>query len=350
MNRISKTIQFRLEQLARECNAHLSGDGAKVVTGVNTIQDAGADEICFLSSEKHASKLAASKAAAVLTARRMDDCRMAQLVVGNVDKALIAIMTLFAPKLTPQKGIHPKAIIEPDAVIDPTASIGAGAYIGHGVTIGANTAIGPNCSIGENTTIGANSRLDANVSVYHNCKIGNYCIIQSNSTIGSTGFGYSFIDGRHQLIPHNGGVIIEDGVEIGANTCIDRAKFGNTIIGAGTKIDNLSQIAHNVVMGKACLMAGQAGIGGSACLGDGVVLGGRAGVSDNVSVASGTIAGVSAIIVSDTQPGQKLWGTPAIDWRQQMRCTALFTKLPDLAKEVKTLSKRVEKIEAAKND
>jgi UDP-3-O-[3-hydroxymyristoyl] glucosamine N-acyltransferase len=350
MNRTPRTIQFPLERLAQECKAQLSGDGAQIITGVNTIQDAGPDEICFLASEKHASKLTASKAAAVLTAKRIDESRMAQLVVGNVNEAMIAIMTLFAPKLTPQKGIHPRAVVEPDATIAPTASIGAGAYIGHFVTIGANTVIGANCSIGENTTIGDNSRLDANVSVYHNCKIGNCCIIQSNSTIGSTGFGYSFIDGRHQLIPHNGGVIIEDGVEIGACTCVDRAKFGNTIIGAGTKIDNLVQIAHNAVIGKACLIVGQVGIAGSVHLGNGVVMGGRSGVSDNVSVGSGTIAGAQAVIVSDSQPGQKLWGIPAIDWRQQLRCTALFTKLPDLAKELKTLSKRVEQIEAAKND
>jgi UDP-3-O-[3-hydroxymyristoyl] glucosamine N-acyltransferase len=131
---------------------------------------------------------------------------------------------------------------------------------------------------------------------------------------------------------------------------VDRAKFGNTIIGAGTKIDNFAQIAHNVVIGKACLLAGGVGVAGSSRLGNGVILGGGVGVSDNISVASGTVAGIRANILSDSKPGQKLWGTPAIDWQQQLRCTALFARLPDLAKELKTLSKRVEQIEAAKND
>lgn len=350
MNQVAQSIQMRLDQLARHCGAQLRGDGAMVITGVNTIQDASAGQICFLSSDKHIAKLAESKASAVLTDKAIESSSMAQLIVANVNKALIAVMNLFAPKLTAAKGVHPKATVEPDAVVDPTASIGPGAYIGHHVTIGANTVIGPNCSIGENTSIGSNTRLDPNVSVYHNCKIGNYCIILSNSTIGSTGFGYSFIDGRHQLIPHNGGVILEDGVEIGANSCVDRAKFGNTIIGAGTKIDNLVQIAHNVVTGKACLFAGQVGIAGSVRIGDGVVFGGRSGASDNVSIGSGTIAGANAVIVADSQPGQKLWGVPAIDWRQQLRCAAIFPKLPELVKEVKDISKRVEKLEAADND
>lgn len=350
MNHTPQPIQFRLEQVAQECDAQLSGDGAKIVTGVNTIQDAGPDEICFLASEKHAPKLIASKAAAVLTAKQMDGCSMPQLVVGNVNKALIAAMTLFAPKLTPQKGIHPKAVIEPDAAIDPTASIGAGTYIGHFVVIGANTVIGANCSIGENTTIGANCRFDANVAVYHNCKIGNCCIILSNSTIGSTGFGYAFIDGRHQLIPHNGGVIIEDGVEIGACTCVDRAKFGNTIIGAGTKIDNFVQIAHNAVTGKACLLAGGSGIAGSGRIGNGVILAGRAGVSDNVTVGDGAIIGGQSGVLDDVEPGQKVWGLPAIDWQNQLKSVKLFKRLPELAKEIKEISKRVEKIETAKND
>lgn len=343
-------IKVSLSDLADRLNAHLIGDGSLSITGVNTIQDAGPNEVCFLSSAKHIGKLSTSRAAAVMVEKALPDCTMPQLVVGNINKALIAGMTLFAPRLTPQQGIHPRAVIETTAVIDPTASIGPGAYIGHSVKIGPGTTIGPNCSIGENSTIGANTRLDANVAVYHNCKIGNSCVIKSNTTIGSVGFGYSFIDGRHQLIPHNGGVIIEDGVDIGSNTCIDRAKFGNTVIGAGSKIDNLVQIAHNVTLGRACLITGQVGIAGSARLGDGVVMGGRSGVSDNITVGSGTIAGAQAVIVSDCEPGQKLWGVPAIDWRLQMRCMNVFKELPDMAKELKKLSKRVEQLESAKNN
>jgi len=343
-------FKLLLSDLAARLDAQLIGEGSVWITGINTIQDASPEEVCFLSSAKHLGKLSASRAAAVMVEKALPDCTMPQLVVGNVSKSLIAVLKWFAPQLTPQQGIHPRAVIEPTAKIDPTASIGPGAYIGHFVTIGPGTTIGPNCSIGEHSTIGAHSRLDANVTVYHRCKIGNFCVIQSNTTIGSVGFGYSFIDGRHQLIPHNGGVIIEDEVEIGANSCVDRAKFGNTIIGAGSKIDNLVQIAHNVILGRACLITGQVGIAGSAHLGDGVVMGGRSGVSDNVTVGSGTIAGVQAVIVHDTEPGQKLWGTPAINWHQQMRCVNVFQDLPEMARELKKLSKRVEQLESAKNN
>jgi UDP-3-O-[3-hydroxymyristoyl] glucosamine N-acyltransferase len=343
------TIQYSLQHIAQVCNAQLLGDGARIVTGVNTIQDAGQGQLCFLSADKHASKLAGSKAAGVLTEKPLPDSPMAQLIVKNVNKSLIAAMNLFAPKLTRQQGVHPRAVVEPDAVIDPTAAIGPGAYIGPRAVIGADTVIGPNCSIGENTTIGKNCRLDANVAIYQNCKIGNFCVILSNSTIGSTGFGYSFIDGRHQLIPHNGGVNIEDGVEIGANTCVDRGKFSDTVIGAGTKIDNLVQIGHNVVVGKACLLVGQSGIAGSTRFGDGVVLAGQAGVIDNLEIASGTIVGAGSIVIDSSQPGQKLWGSPAIDWKQQLRCAATIPKLPEMAKELKAISKRVEKLEAADN-
>jgi UDP-3-O-[3-hydroxymyristoyl] glucosamine N-acyltransferase len=346
----AEKIQICLGDLAQELGAQLIGDKAVQIRGVNTIQDAGAEEICFLSSEKHLGKLKTSRAGAVLTRQLIADCPMAQLIVANVDKALIAVMTLFAPALTRQKGIHPSAVVESDAQLDPTASVGPCAYIGHHVKIGARTLIGPNCSIGENTIIGADSRLDANVAVYHNCKIGNFCIIQSNTTIGSTGFGYSFIDGRHQLIPHNGGVILEDGVEIGASTCVDRAKFGNTIVGAGTKIDNFVQIAHNAVVGRACIMAGGSGVAGSGRLGDGVVMAGRAGVTDNVTVGDGAIIGGGSSVYEDIAPGQKVWGSPATDLQHQLKSVSLFQRLPELAKELKNLSKRVEQLEAAKDD
>ena len=345
-----QTRSIRLEELAKKLGAQLIGDKAVQIRGVNTIQDAGAEEVCFLSSEKHADKLKASRAGGVLTQKPIADCPMAQLVVANVDKALIAVMTTFAPALTRQKGIHPSAVVEPDAQLDPTVSVGPGVYIGHHVKIGARTVVGPNSSIGENTMIGVDSRLDANVAVYHNCKIGNFCILQANTTIGSTGFGYSFIDGRHQLIPHNGGVILEDGVEIGANTCVDRAKFGNTIIGAGTKIDNLVQIAHNVVIGKACLLAGGAGIAGSTRLGDGVIMAGGVGVIDNLTIGSGAIVGAMSLVLADVEAGKKVWGTPAMDLQDQLRSISLFQKLPELAKELKKLSKRVEQLEVAKND
>jgi UDP-3-O-[3-hydroxymyristoyl] glucosamine N-acyltransferase len=175
-------------------------------------------------------------------------------------------------------------------------------------------------------------------------------VIQANSTIGSTGFGYSFIDGAHRLIPHNGGVIIEDFVEIGTNCCVDRAKFDNTIIGAGTKIDNLVQIAHNVIIGKCCLIVAQCGISGSCRIGDGAVLGGQAGLKDNIEIGNGTMVGAQAGVIQNIPAGKTLWGTPAIDKNEILRIFSLSRRLPDIVKQIKRLIKKVESLEAAEDN
>ncbi len=339
-----------LSDIAAKLQARLIGEGQRDITGVNTITDADGSELCFLTSAKYAKSLGQSAAAGVLVSEPVDDCDMAQLVVENVKAALIAALELFAPKLTTTEGIHSTAVIEPTAELDKTVAVGPGTYIGHGVKIGPGTTIGPNCSVGENTEIGSQCRLDSNVSVYHNCQISNFCVLQSNSTIGSVGFGYSFIDGQHRLIPHNGGVILEDGVEIGANSCVDRAKFGNTVIGAGTKVDNLVQIAHNVHTGKCCLMAGHVGISGSTKVGNGVVFAGASGSSDHVEIGDGAVLGAQSVATGKIEPGQTVLGLPARELRKELKSKSVYRNLPELAKEVRQLGKKVKKLESTKDN
>lgn len=346
----STPFQMRLADLADRLGGRLCGPGERMICGVNTIRDASENELCFVTEDKHLPLPVSCRAAAVLITNEQPECTVPQVCVSNVQRALIEALKLFAPRLTAFEGIHPAASVEADAHIDPSAAISPGAYIGHGVRIGARTVIGPNCSIGQRTEIGSDCRLDSGVAVYHDCKIGNHCILLANAVIGGTGFGYSFIDGKHELIPHNGGVILEDGVEVGACSCVDRAKFGNTVIGAGTKIDNLVQVAHNVQTGKACLMAGQAGLGGSVELGDGVVLGGRAGVADHITIGSGTVVGVCGLVLQDLGPGRQVWGTPAQDLQAEKRSALLYQRLPEMAKEIKELRKKVAQLEAAEND
>jgi UDP-3-O-[3-hydroxymyristoyl] glucosamine N-acyltransferase len=274
-----------------------------------------------------------------------------QLIVKNVDAALIETLNVFAPKLkAAAEGIDPTAKVGQNVKIAKGVSVGAGVVVDDGAAIGENSVIAGGCKIGENSKLGKNCRLDSNVAIYHNCTIGNNVIIQANSTVGSTGFGYSLIDGSHKLIPHNGGVVIEDFVEIGANCCVDRAKFGNTVIGAGTKIDNLVQIAHNVVIGKCCLIAAQAGISGSCKLGDGVVLAGQVGLVDNIEIGDGTMIGAQAGVMSGTEAGARLLGSPAMDIRDAMKVFGLMKRLPKLAESLKQLHKRIERLEAAKDD
>lgn len=341
---------MNVSTLAKAIQANLVGKGDTTVTGVNTIQEATNSEVCFLSSGKHAKDLYQSQAAAVIVRAPLDGLAMAQLVVDNVNRGLIAALKLFAPQLSALTGIHPTAVVESDAELHETVAVGPNAYVGHGVRIGANTVLGPGCSVGENSSIGTHCRLDSNVTVYHHCQIGNFCIIQANTTLGATGFGYSYIDGQHHLIPHNGGVILEDGVEIGSNSCIDRAKFGNTHIGAGTKIDNLVQIAHNVRTGRLCLFAGHVGISGSTVIGDGVVFAGAAGTADHVTVGDGVILGAQAVATKNIAPGTKVWGTPAQSMSDEMRCRAAFKHLPDLVQEVRQLRSRIAELEGLKAD
>jgi UDP-3-O-[3-hydroxymyristoyl] glucosamine N-acyltransferase len=350
MAKQAKETILTVAEVAEYIGARLVGSGIATVSGVNSIKQAGPRHLSFITADKHAGKVAESKAAAVIVGKKIENVAVAQLVVDSVERALITALNLFAPKLTPSCGVHPTAVVEKTATIADNVAIGPAAYISYGAEIGAGSIIGAGCVIGENTTIGENCRLDGNVVVYHNCRVGNNCIIQANATIGSIGFGYYLIDGQPKLIPHNGGVVIEDCVEIGANNCVDRAKFGNTVIGAGTKTDNLVHIAHNVVIGKCCLIAGQVGISGSCRLGDGVVLAGQVGLVDHIEIGDGVVVGGGSGVTSNIPAGGQFWGTPATDVKRQRRIFALSKRLPDMAKQLKDVIRRVDKLETSEDN
>ena len=357
-------MRLTVGELAERLGAELVGDGSAQISAVGPVEAAGETDVTFIrkseryrsgsavdTDARHIAKLKKSQAGVIIVGRRIEGLAKPQLIVENVDAALIEALKVFAPKLKAvAAGIDPTARVGQGVKIAEDAAIGPGVVIDDGAEVGANSVIACGCRIGENSKLGKNCRLDSNVVVYHNCIIGNNVVIQANSTIGSTGFGYSFIDGSHKLIPHNGGVVIEDFVEIGANCCIDRAKFGNTIIGAGTKIDNLVQIAHNVVIGKCCLIVAQVGISGSSKLGDGVVLAGQVGLADNIEIGDGTIVGAQSGVTHSVAAGQTIFGLPAIDLKEERRIIGLRRRLPKLVEQVKQLSKRIERLEAAKND
>jgi len=337
--------------LAEQIGAELVGDGSGQISAVGTVEAAGESTITFIKDSRHIPGLEKSRAGAVISGKRIEGLAKPQLIVENVDSALIEALNIFAPKLKAAvEGIDPTAKVAANAKIGKGVSIGPGVVIADGVQIGENSVIGSGCKIGENSRLGENCRLDSNVVVYHNCCLGNNVVIQANSTIGSTGFGYSFIGGAHKLIPHNGGVVIGDFVEIGANCCVDRAKFGNTIIGAGTKIDNLVQVAHNAVIGKCCLIAAMVGLAGSCKIGDGVVFGGQSGAGDNIEIGNGTMVGAKAGVVQNKAAGQQLFGMPAIDKMEAFRIFNLTRRLPKLVEQLKQLSARIEELEAAKDD
>ena len=347
-------MKLTIEQLAGRLGAKLTGnikEFGRQITAISPVSAAGESEVTFITDDKHKAALDQSHAGAIIASASIEGEDRPQLIVKDVNAALIETLKIFAPKLKAvTEGIDPTAKFADNVKIAGGVYIGANVVIDDGVEIGQNSIIASGCKIGENSKLGKHSRLDSNVVIYHNCCIGNNVVIQANSTIGSIGFGYSFIDGEHKLIPHNGGVIIEDFVEIGANCCVDRAKFGNTIIGAGTKIDNLVQVAHNVIIGKCCLIVGQAGVAGSCKLGDGVVLGGQVGLADNIEIGDGTMIAARSGVMSSVPAGQKLAWTPAIKKEDALRTVGLILRLPKMAKQLKQLDKRMEKLEAAKDD
>jgi UDP-3-O-[3-hydroxymyristoyl] glucosamine N-acyltransferase len=347
-------MRLTVGQLAERLGAEFVGRPEEMrrrISAVGSVGAAGESDVTFIRDDKYTTGLKNSRAGAVIVGRCLEDLAKPQLVVKNVDAALIGALNLFAPKLKgPVEGIDPSARVGQDVKIAGGVAIGACAVVDDGAEIGQSTVIGSGCKIGENSIVGKNCRLDSNVVVYHNCCIGDNVIIQANSTIGSIGFGYAFINGAHKLIPHNGRVVIEDSVEIGANCCIDRAKFGDTVVGAGTKIDNLVQIAHNVVIGKCCLIAGLVGLAGSCKLGDGVVLGGQTGLADNIEVGDGAMVGGQSGVTRNVPAGRQVVGRPAIEFREALRISSFTMRLPKLAARLKELTKRVERLEAAKDD
>ena len=344
-------MELTVKQLAERLNAELVGDGGGMICSVGPIGSASQTTLTFLADDKHIVGLKTTRAGAVMVAGTVASLTMPQLVVKNVNAALIEALKIFAPKLQPATpGVHPTAVVAEQVKLGKNASVGPCVVIETGAEIGESTVIAAGCRIGQNTKIGDNTRLDGNVVVYHNCVIGNSCIIQANTTIGSTGFGYYFIDGAHCLIPHNGIVVIEDFVEIGANCCVDRAKFNETRIGAGTKIDNLVQIAHNVTIGKCCLLVAQVGIAGSAKIGDGVVFAGQAGASDNVEIGDGVLLGARAVALNNIEPGKQVMGFPAIEHKEALRVIVSTRRLPKLLEQFRELSARVKKIETAKDN
>ncbi|MCU0913983.1 MAG: UDP-3-O-(3-hydroxymyristoyl)glucosamine N-acyltransferase [Planctomycetes bacterium] len=347
-------MKATIEELAARLGAEVRAAGTARHTTISDIQPvdaAGPEHITFVTDARHAAAAAKSRAAAVLVASPLETVAKPQLVVRNVQAALIETLNFFAPApVVADVGVAPSARLGTNVRLAEDVTVGPGAVLEDNVQIGARTRIGAGCHVGANTIIGADCRLDAHVVVYHGCTLGHHVIIQANSTIGAVGFGYAFIDGAHRLIPHRGGVLLEDFVEIGANSCVDRAKFGNTIVGAGTKIDNLVQIAHNVVIGKCCVIAAQVGVAGSCRIGDGVVLAGQVGLADNIEIGAGAMVGAQAGVMNNVAPGEKLAWSPALSVREAARVIAHLLRLPKLAQEVKRLTAKVDRLEAAEND
>lgn len=338
--------RFTMAELAQCVGGELRGSAEIAVTGVNTLTDAQPGDITFITNRRYASEWSQSKAGAALVSRGLEEMVADQdtsdraiIIVKDAEQAMNRLLDLFAtPERVPDLGVHPTAFVHADAVlgqqarIGPHVSVDAGSRIGNGVVLHAGVRVYAN------VTIGAGSILHANVVLRENTQIGRGVILHQNVSIGADGFGYRpDPSGKAGLlkIQHIGNVVIEDEVEIGANTCVDRGKFGSTIIGAGTKIDNLCQIGHNCRIGRCCVIAGQTGLAGSVTVGDGVQMGGRAGAADHLHIGKGAKIGANSVATRDIPDGAVWLGYPADNAQSVLRQWAAIRKLPDLFRRLK---------------
>jgi UDP-3-O-[3-hydroxymyristoyl] glucosamine N-acyltransferase len=335
-----------LSELARQLECRLEGDGGLEVVRVAGIEDAAEGDLTFLASPRYASKLASTRATAVIVAESVPAAPCAMLRTANPYLAFARAVAVLTPPARPAPGISPHAVIDPSAVVGPDVSIGPFVVVGAGARIGARTVLGPHVVVGPGAAVGADCTIHAHVSIREDVAIGDRVILQDAAVIGSDGFGFAHqADGSHVKIPQVGRVVIGDDVEIGAHTAIDRPAVGETRIEAGTKIDNLVQVAHGVKIGRHALLAAQSGIAGSTVLEDSVILAGQSGVTGHVHLGKGAIVGAKSVVTKDLEPGVHVTGIPAVEVGQWRELTVLMRRLPELRATLLALEERLKALE-----
>ena len=341
-------VAYRPEEISAMVSPQRTlGATNDTIRDIASLTRAQAGDLSFLGNPKYKAEVSASAASIVLVPLDFigePKPNQAFLFVENPSVALATICIRLEQSLWPRPtpGVHPTAAVAPGAQIAADATIGPLCVVEEEAVIGAGTILHASVFIGRHAVIGEQCWLQPGVVVSNGCLIGSRVRLQPGVIIGGDGFGYEFVKGRHQKVPQIGIVVIEDDVEIGANSTVDRARFSRTVVGEGTKIDNLVQIGHNVTIGKHCILCSQVGISGSTTLEDYVVLAGQVGVAGHITLGKGSKAGGQAGITSDMAPGVYLNGTPAIPFMAERRLQILHQKLPDLFKRVEKLESRPE--------
>ncbi|HVN69572.1 MAG TPA: UDP-3-O-(3-hydroxymyristoyl)glucosamine N-acyltransferase [Candidatus Binatia bacterium] len=330
-----------LDELAALVGGRVAGDGSVRIERIATVEDAGSDALTFATSQAFFAAAQASAAAAILVDAELAGEAGAKplLVVENARHALARLLEECRPQRPRGPYRHPSAVVEPDARLAGDVYVGARAYVGRNAVVGAGSVIGPGAYVGDDVAIGESAWIHAGAAVMPGNRIGDRVVLHAGCVIGSEGFGWAFVDGRSERIPQIGNVVLENDVEIGANTCVDRAQTGSTRIGEGTKIDNLVQIGHNCRIGKHCVIAALTGLAGSTVIGDYVKVAGQVGFKGHIEVGSRvTIAGQSGVW-SDVADGATISGNPAQDHRDELRREVMIRKLPKLFDRVEALER-----------
>ena len=341
---------FTAAQLARELGAELVGDGSVQITGFAPADSAQAGHLTFAENEEYFAKAEQGGASAILAGAKASSTHKTLLRVQNPRVAFAKVLPLFFPEPEVTAGIHATAVVAKSAIVDSTAHVGPHCVVGERVKIGARTTLLGGNHVGDDSHLGDDIRLFPNVVIYPRSRIGHRVRIHAGSVIGSDGYGYVFDAGQHRKVLQIGNVIVHDDVEIGANVCIDRAALGSTVIGRGTKIDNLVQIAHNVVVGEGCLLIAQAGIAGSSKLGNFVVLAGQVGISGHLTIGNQVTVAAQSGVMNDIPDGEKWFGYPACLDKEAKRQYVGIRRLPEMLQRLHALEKKVAELSHAKKD
>ena len=330
-------MKFTVREIAEQVGGEVVGDGGIELAGFAQADAAKPGDLTFAENEKYFRLAEKSRASAILAPEEFASEAKPVIRVTNARVAFARVLPLLFPQKAFAPGIHPSAVIAESAQVDNSAHIGPNCVIGENAVIGRQAVLEANCIVGDQSSLGQAVRLFPNVTIYPQSRIGDHVRIHSASVVGSDGYGYVFNEGHHRKIPQIGGVVIGDDVEIGANVTIDRGALGDTEIGEGTKIDNLVQIAHNVVIGKHCLIVAQTGIGGSTKVGEYTTLAGQVGVVGHIEIGPKSVVAAKAGVINNLDGGKQYMGFPAIPDREAKRQIIALQKLPELIKRIKKL-------------
>jgi UDP-3-O-[3-hydroxymyristoyl] glucosamine N-acyltransferase len=340
----------KLAELSTRLDCRLDGNGDVEITRVAGIHDAGPGDVTFLANRKYEKALPQTRASAVIAREDAPAGPCAMLRAHDPYLAFARAVGIFAPDNRPQPGVHSLAAVASDAALGRDVSVGPFVSIGGGAVVGDRTVIYPNVTIGVGARLGADCVVHSNVAIRERVTLGDRVILQNGVVIGSDGYGFVRRgDGTHEKIPQVATVVIEDDVELGANTTVDRPAVGETRIRSGTKIDNLVQIAHGVSVGRNVLMAAQVGIAGSTHIEDDVMFGGQVGVGGHLTIGRGVIAVGQSGVTNSIDPGTMVAGYPAIDAQDWRKASAVFRRLPELKRRLQALEARIAELTAAKD-
>ncbi|HEY4415487.1 MAG TPA: UDP-3-O-(3-hydroxymyristoyl)glucosamine N-acyltransferase [Verrucomicrobiae bacterium] len=342
-------MSFTVSQIAERVKGEVIGDGSTPLTGFAMAENAQAGDLTFADNEEYFAAAEQSAAAAILVSGNLSSAKKVVIRVANARIAAARLLPVFFPPDQHAPGVHPSATIDASAKIDATAHIGPNCVVGARVEIGPRSVLLGGNYIGRDSHLGEDCCLFPNVVIYSKTKIGHRVAIHAGTVIGSDGYGYALDEGRHRKVLQVGNVVIHDDVEIGANSAIDRAALGSTVIGAGTKIDNLVHVAHNVVMGRHCLIMGQSGFAGSTHLGDYVVIASQSGIAGHLKLGNQSMVGAKSGVMRDIPDGGKVLGFPAMPIQQAKRQVIAVQQLPDMVHRLRALEKQVEQLTARLN-